>query len=160
LSGVRTRTPCQLVHAVERPVEATKRELIAVSRRLERAALTDPPRAVAATLQDARYLTDRTRDVYAALARAGAEARLFARDLQTWLAPGVTGVALDDDDPLADEWVVVLPGPDPVVFAATDLHRPNRDEDVDRCFSYAVSRDPQLVLACAGDLGIGEAARA
>lgn len=154
MSDVRTRTPCQLVHAVEPPAEATKRELIAVSRRLERAALTDPPAAVAATLQDARYLTDRTREVYASLARAGAEARLFARDLQTWLAPGVTGVALDDDDPLADEWVVVLPGASPVVFAATDLRTPDCDDDDDRCFSYAISRDPEVVRACAEALGI------
>ena len=159
MTDVRTVTPCRLVHGVERPMEATKGELIALSRRLERAALSRPPAAVAATLQDARHLTDRTRAVYAALAEAGATARLYARDLQSWLAPGVTGVALDDDDPLADEWVVVLPGDDPVVFAATDLKVEDCDDDLDRCFSYAVSRDPELVQACAEALGLGPAAR-
>ena len=159
MSDVRTVTPCQLVHAVEQPAEATKGELIAVSRRLETAALADPPPAAAATLQDARVLTERTREVYAALAAAGAPARLYARDLQSWLAPGVTGVPLDEDDPLADEWVVVLPGASPVVFAATDLKKPDCDDDNDRCFAYAVSRDPELVQACAEVLGIGAAAR-
>ena len=159
MSDVRTVTPCRLVHAVERPVEASKRELVALSRRLERAALGARPSAVAATLQDARFLTEQTRAVYAELAGAGAQARLYARGLQSWLAPGVTGVALDDDDPLIDEWVVVLPGREPVVFAATDLDVPDCDDDLDRCFSYAVSRDPELVQACAEVLGIGAAAR-
>ena len=88
-----------------------------------------------------------------ALAAAGAPARLHARELQAWLAPGVTGVALDDDDPLVDEWVVVLPGDDPVVFAATDLRVPDC-EDGDRCFSYGVSRDPAVVQECGRLLGL------
>ena len=154
MSDVRTRTPCALVHAVEPPVEATKRELVVLSRRVEQAALETRPPAVAATLQDARFLTERTRAVYERLAAGGTPARMFARDLQTWLAPGVTGVALDDDDPLVDEWVVVVPGPDPVVFAATDLRVPDCDDDLDRCFTYAVSRDPDVVRACAASLGI------
>jgi hypothetical protein len=48
---------------------------------------------------------------------------------------------------------VVLPGPDPVVFAATDLRIPGC-EDEERCFSYGVSRDAELVLACGRLLGI------
>jgi DICT domain-containing protein len=154
VSDLRTRTPFSLVREVERPVEATKRELVAISRRLERQALLDPPPAVAATLQDERYLTPRTRDVYARLAAAGSRARLLARGLQAWVAPGVTGVPLDDDDPLVDEWVVVVPGREPAVLAATDLHAPDCDDDVDRCFAYAVSRDPDVVQACARALGV------
>ncbi|HWG94507.1 MAG TPA: DICT sensory domain-containing protein [Mycobacteriales bacterium] len=155
--GASTTTPYGLVAEVEPVVEATKGELVAVSRRIEREALLAPPPAVAATLQDARYLTPRTREVYARLAAAGAPARLFARELQSWIAPGVTGVALDDDDPLVDEWVVVVPGDRPVVFAATDLRVPDCDDDLARCFSYAVSRDPALVRACAQALGLDPA---
>jgi hypothetical protein len=153
VSDVRTRTPFALVSAVEQTTEATKGELVAVTRRLERRALQAPPPAVGATLQDERFLTERTRAVYASLAAAGAPARLFARGLQAWLAPGVTGVPLDEDDPLVDEWVVVLPGDDPVVFAATDLGVSDC-EDRDRCFAYAVSRDPELVEACAHALDL------
>jgi hypothetical protein len=150
---VHTPTPYGLVSAVERVSEGTKRELIRLTRRLELIALQDPPAAVAATLQDQRYLTDRTREVYTRLAAAGAPARLYARGLQAWLAPGVTGVALDDDDPLVDEWTVVLPGASPVVFAATDLGRTDCLDD-DRGFAYAVSRDPHLVASCGRLLGL------
>ena len=146
-------TPFEVVRRTTPVQDATKSELLGLTRRLERAALLAPPPAVAATLQDARYFTDRTREVYTALAAAGSPARLHARALQAWLAPGVTGVALDDDDPLVDEWVVVLPGDDPVVFAATDLRTPGC-EDEDRCFAYGVSRDPAVVSAGGRLLGL------
>ena len=146
-------TPYELVHRAGPVQDATKAELLRITRRLEQAALLAPPPAVAATLQDSRYLTDRTRSVYAALAAAGAPGRLHARGLQAWLAPGVSGVSLDDDDPLVDEWVVVLPGAEPVVFAATDLHVPH-SADEDRSFSYGVSTDPDVVSGCARLLGL------
>lgn len=146
-------TPYELVRRTTPVQDATKIELLGATRRLERAALLTPPPAVAATLQDARYLTEHTRAVYAALAAAGSPARLYARGLQAWLAPGVMGVALDEDDPLVDEWVVVLPGAEPVVFAATDLRVPGCD-DGDRSFSYGISRDPEVVDGCGRLLGI------
>lgn len=148
-----TTTPYALVSAAVPPREGSKRELVALTRRLERAALDAPPPAVAATLQDVRYLSERTRGVYAALAAAGAPGRLHARGLQRWLAPGVEGIALDDDDPLVDEWTVVLPGRRPVVFAATDLGDTDGDDD-DRCFRYALSEDPHVVAGCGRLLGI------
>ena len=146
-------TPYELVRRTTPVQDATKAELLRLTRRLERGALRTPPPAVAATLQDERYFTERTREVYTALAAAGAPGRLHARGLLTWLAPGVVGVSLDEDDPLVDEWTVVLPGADPVVFAATDL-RVQGCEDEDRCFSYGVSRDPEVVEACGRLLGI------
>ena len=86
------------------------------------------------------------------LAAAGTEVTLLARDLQGWVAPGVRGVDLDEDDPLVDEWVVVLPSPDrPAVLAATDLRQPAVD-DLDRDFAYATSSDPEVVAACAEQL--------
>ena len=146
-------TPYALVSSAGPVQRATKRELVRLSRSLERAALTGSPPAVAAALQDARFLTDRTRAVYARLAAAGAPARLHARGLQSWVAPGVTGVELDDDDPLVDEWVVVVPGPEPVVLAATDLHE-GEDPDADRAFTVGVCRDPHVVASCGRLLGI------
>jgi DICT domain-containing protein len=143
------RTPYAVVTAVERPKPVTKRELVALSRQLEAAAMARPPQTIAASLQDSRFLTERTRDVYRRLASAGAAVTLLARGLQGWLAPGVRGVDLDDDDPLADEWVVVLPSPvRPAVLVATDLRQPH-DDDLDRDFAYATSSDPDLVTTCA-----------
>jgi hypothetical protein len=153
MTDVRTATPYALVSAAEEPVEASKRELRGLSRRIEGEALRARPPAVAAALQDARHLTESTRAVYARLAEHGTPARLFARGLQAWLAPGVTGVSLDDDDPLVDEWVIVVPGEAPVAFAAADLGVTDCDDD-DRSFRYALTRDPEVVGSCARLLGL------
>lgn len=152
-SGVEERTPFGLVAAVASPVEVGKGELVLISRELEREAQTSRPAAMAAALQDARYLTARTRAVYAALAQAGTPSRLLARGMQSWLAPGVVGVDLDDDDPLVDEWALVIPGSAPVALAAADLSGIDVDDDA-RSFRYAVTRDPEVVTACARALGI------
>ena len=142
-------TPYAVVTAVEPPRPVTKRQLVRLSRQLERAAMVGPPGTIAATLQDARFLTDRTRDVYCRLAAAGAAVTLLARGLQSWLAPGVRGVDLAEDDPLVDEWVVVLhAGALPAVLVATDLHSAGA-VDLERDFAYATSRDPEVVAACA-----------
>lgn len=143
------RTPYAVVSSVERPRPVTKRELVRLSRQLELAAMARPPRTVAAALQDQRFLTARTREVYRRLAVAGADVTLLARGLQSWLAPGVRGVDLAEDDPLVDEWVVVLPAADrPSVLVATDLRRSDV-LDLDRDFAYATSCDPEVVSACA-----------
>lgn len=145
------RTPFSVVSEAEPPVPANKRQLIAVSRQLERHALAAPPQHLAAALQDGRFLTDRTRATYAELAASGCHVTLYARGLHSWLAPGVTGVSLDDDDPLLDEWAVVVPSAQPVVMAAVDLR--SEGEDLERRFLYAVSRDPGVVRECARLLG-------
>ena len=146
-------TPYALVSAATDVRRGTKRDLVRLSRQLERTARDHAPPAVAASLQDARFLTDRTRAVYADLAAAGADARLHARGMQSWLAPGVTGIALDEDDPLVDEWVVVVPGREPVVLAATDLGSTGV-HDEERAFTYGVSHDPHVVAGCGRLLGI------
>ncbi|MFP5219640.1 MAG: DICT sensory domain-containing protein [Actinomycetes bacterium] len=151
MTGLRGGTPFELVASAAPTHPVTKRELVAVSRTIEREALADPPPAIAACLQDSRFLTDRTRAVYAQLAEAGCPGRLHGRGMQSWLAPGVSGVSLDDDDPLVDEWVIVVPGR--VLFAATDLHEVGLDDDA-RAFRYAVVRDPDAVSAATRLLGL------
>lgn len=146
-------TPYALVSATTDVRRGTKQELVRISRQLERTAREHAPPAVAASLQDARFLTDRTRAVYAELAAAGSGARLHARGMQAWLAPGVAGVALDEDDPLVDEWVVVVPGAEPVVLAATDLGDTGVPDE-ERAFTYALSHDPRVVAGCGRLLGI------
>ena len=143
------RTPYAVVSSVELPRPVTKRELVRISRRAEAAAMAQPPQRMVAALQDQRFLTARTREVYRRLASAGAAVTLLARGLQGWLDPGVRGVDLEEDDPLVDEWVVVLPSPErPFVMAATDLRRPYAD-DLERDFTYACSADPDVVATCA-----------
>lgn len=147
------RTPYTVVSSVEAPSVIEKRALVRLSRELEREALAAPPEQVATAMQDGRFLTARTRAAYAELAARGSRVTLFARGLQSWLAPGVTGVSLDDDDPLLDEWVIVMPSAEPVVMAAVDMH--SDAEDPERRFLYAVSRDPEVVVECARLLGAG-----
>ena len=143
------RTPYAVVTAVERPRPVSKHQLVRLSRQLELAALAQPPEVAAAALQDCRFLTDRTRQAYQRIASTGTAVTLLARGLQGWLAPGVRGVDLDEDDPLVDEWVVVLGSRQrPVVLAATDLRQPY-EHDLERDFAYATSSDPQVVAACA-----------
>ena len=145
------RTPYSVVSSAETPTPIEKRALVRVSRQLEREALETPPEHLAAALQDGRFLTERTRGAYAGLAARGCQVTLYARGLHTWLAPGVTGVSLDDDDPQLDEWAIVIPSRQPVVMAAVDLR--SSGEDLERRFLYAVSRDPDVVHECARLLG-------
>ena len=147
------RTPYSVVSAAVTCTPIGKEGLVAISRELELQALAAPPPAMASALQDGRFVSERTREVYAELAAAGTRVRLYARGLQTWLAPGVTGISLDDDDPLVDEWAVVLPSADdPVVLAATDLGAGG--DGIDRQFLHGVSRDPEVVAECARLLGV------
>lgn len=154
LSGARP-TPYDVL-ARRAPTEpATKADLVRRCRALERAALADPPDLAVVTLQDARHLSRRTLDAYTALARAGSTVVLAGRGLRAWLAPGVRGVDLADDDPLGDVWSVVLLGGGrpaaPVALAALDRFTPGGAEE-ERGFALAVTREPALVAACAAAL--------
>ncbi len=151
--GRTVNKPFELVAASSPPRTATKRELLQRVRDLERQALGRPaPPAAAACLQDARFLTERTRAVYAELAARGAQVHLFARSLQAWVAPGVRGIDLDDDA-LVDQWTLVLTGPQPVCFAAQDLNDAGERDD-DRAFVWALTCDPAVVEQVASLLGL------
>ena len=140
--------------AATAPVQvADKRELLLRVRDLEARALSSSTTCAVACLQDARFLTPWTRDVYRTLASRGAEVRLDGRGLQAYVAEGVRGVELDDDDPLVDEWTVVVEGDDPVCLAARDDQGPDVVDE--RTFRYAVTRDPVVVREVAASLGIG-----
>ena len=147
------RTPYRLVARAVTPEQATKAELLRLSRELEQEALAHPPVAAGVALQDARHLSGSTLAAYRRLAEGGTQVRMFARGLQAWLGNGVQGTDLSDDDPLVDEWLVVLQSPEaPVVLAATDLHGP--PDDPDRAYLMVFSRDPALVDACVRALGL------
>ena len=131
---------------------ADKRELLLRVRDLEARALSTSTTCAVACLQDARFVTPWTRDVYRTLASRGARVLMFGRGLRAYVDEGVQGIDLDDDDPLVDQWAVVFEGEDPVCLAARDLQGPDAVED--RAFEYAVTRDPAVVRQVAADLGV------
>ena len=141
-------TPYELVCAVETARPADKAELFRLTRALESEAAVSGPTQIRAALQDVRYLSPATRQVYADLATRQAQVVMLARGLPSYLAAGVRGVDLDEHDPLVDQWCVVLAGgTTPVVLAATDL-QVQGVADMARSFSYAVSRDLFVVQDC------------
>jgi hypothetical protein len=148
-------TPFDVVRQVEQPRAVRKRDVLRVARSLERDALGAPPEAVMACLQDVRYLTARTRGVYAEIAATGPRPVLFGRDLPAYIAPGVAGVGLDDTDPLVDVWcVLLLSATTAITVAATDLHEPTAD-DPDRRFLLAVGGgDRDAAAACLHTLAL------
>ena len=147
-------TPFDVVSHAQRPEAACKRDLLQLSHTLEREALAGRCGAVAACLQDVRYLTARTRATYRAIAATGARPVVFGRDVPAYVTDGVAGIALDDADPLVDDWAVLLHSPGgAVVLAATDLHDPE-DADDERRFLVAVSRDQDVVAACLDVLAV------
>lgn len=152
MTTVLGRTPYEIVASVETVRSADERSLIAVTRGLEREASLDPPPLLLAMFQDARFLTPETRAVYAQLASTGTEVRSYARSLHAWLAPGVRGFSLDDDEPVVDEWSLVMPCEQhPAVFVASDGVPGGGDGA--RPYEWAVSRDPDVVDACVRALG-------
>lgn len=146
MRGVRARrSPFDIVSSQVPPRTATKAELLAHVRGLERGALDGPDVAFAvACLQDVRFLTPATTRVYEELARRGAQVLVLGRGVHASIAPGVRGVDLADDDPLGDEWTVLLAGRSFTCLAAQDLLEP-APEDPERTFAWARSDDPRVV---------------
>ena len=139
------RTAYAIVTSKATPEQATKGVLVEHVRALERQALDKADVAFAvACLQDARFLTPATIEVYAELARRGAQVLVLGRGVHAAIAPGVVGVDLDEDDPLGDEWTVLLAGRSFTCFVAQDLLVPAAD-DADRDFLWAQTDDPALV---------------
>lgn len=139
------RSPYEVVAAASEVRTARKAELVGRVRRIEHAALQGPvPDVAVACLQDGRFLTERTTAVYAELARRGAQVLVLARGLHASVAAGVTAVDLADDDPLGDEWTVLIAGPSSTCFVAQDLLDVPAD-DADRTFRWAHSSDPDVV---------------
>lgn len=143
--------PFDLVAAAAPVSLAPKRELLLRVRDLEARALSAGTTSAVACLQDERFLTPWTREVYRTLAGRGARVLLYARGLQAYLDEGVAGVDLADEDPLVDQWMVLFEGEDPVCLAARDLQGPDALEE--RSFEYAVTSDPAVVRSVADSLG-------
>ncbi len=132
---------------------ATKGALFAVSRSIEALAgqLADggDPFAIVALFEDASYFTHE-RHRYARLAAAGTVVVGFVgagSDVE--LPPGVHHLDVAPDDPLSQEWSVLVLAPAVAAgLVATDLHTAvaSRSLERGRLFSPQVSSDPGWVL--------------
>ncbi|MDY7105654.1 MAG: EAL domain-containing protein [Actinomycetota bacterium] len=128
---------------------ARKDILMGISLDFEDAArrLGDAP-VVLSAFQTADRFSPATASRYGAMARTSPLVAAFGVGLGGEPAPGVRGVDLAPDDPLAREWTVVVLGPH---FAGALIGRDLGDDvpDPDRRFDYAITHDRDVVLAAA-----------
>jgi DICT domain-containing protein len=143
-----------LLAALTATTRADKRHLFDICRAVEsRTAVTaaGPATLVIACLQDARFLTSRTRAMYDRIAAAGCRVLVVGRGLPSDPLPA-TGSAgrmhtapLAPDDPLVQEWDLLVTGPDTsfTLVSREDLAAPSAD-DWSRRFWFRTSRDPAV----------------
>jgi len=146
-------TPYEVV-TKERPARIAAKQLLeSLSRYLEyRAADPSEPGVLVACFQEARRFTRLTRLRYAKVAANAVMVAVLGRDMPAEPAPRVRGTALDPDDPLAEEWVVIVVGTHFGV-ALVARHPPTgRGEPDDSAYEFAITYDRGLVIAAAQSL--------
>lgn len=131
---------------------ATKPLLQAMSRTLERhAQAIGEAGVVLGTFQSADRFTDGTAALYKQLAVDAAFVAAFAVGMAAEPAKGVRGSALRRDDPLAQEWNVIVVGPHfAAALVAHDLQYDGVEDE--RTFDYALTYDRDKVLSLAAGL--------
>jgi diguanylate cyclase (GGDEF)-like protein/PAS domain S-box-containing protein len=152
----RTRTvpvaPWELVRNAPAVRRARKPLLAAMSRHLERQAFAgDEATVVLGAFQHHRFLTPATAQRYSGMAANAFLVAGFGEDVPTTPVGGVRGQHLAADDPLRDEWTVVVVSPH---FAGALIAHDVGDaaaED-ERRFDYVVTFDRDTVLDAASSL--------
>lgn len=145
-------TPFELIADERRLRLGEKRLLLSLSRQLEEETLALRAEAVVlAAFQDQRYFDAATRARYEQLAQTSALVGALGVGLGRHPAPGVRGADLLPDDPLCNEWDVIVVAPH---FACAFVARDRRDDvpERDRRFDYSVTYDRALVTAAAESL--------
>ncbi|MBJ7471345.1 MAG: hypothetical protein JHD16_08575, partial [Solirubrobacteraceae bacterium] len=145
------RTPFEEVGAAGRPERtSTKRLLLALSLELEiQAESLGPEAVVLSNLQHDYHFTPLTRARYRRLAAGAAFVGLLGTDLGANPEPGVRGGDLLPDEPMVDEWSVIVVSPH---FAAAMVARDlgdRRDRDMDRRFGYYLTYDRAVCVEAA-----------
>lgn len=139
-------TPHQIAEDHLRFRIASKRVLLPLSKQLEQRAIEAGPAVfLFSSFQKAHHFTKGTAARYAQLAANSALVAAFGAELDAEPAPGVRGITVSADDPLAEEWVVVVVAPH---YAAALVARDIGDrpaEEMDRRFEFAMTHDRQLV---------------
>jgi EAL domain-containing protein (putative c-di-GMP-specific phosphodiesterase class I) len=154
-------TPFEVVTR-RRPTRSATRQLLrSLSRQLEyRAADPADPSVLVACFEDAKHLGAALANEYARIAEAAVMVATFGRGMPPEPAKLVRGTALADDDPLAQEWVVVAVA---AHFGAALVARRPRpsiaDSTTSSCedsqdvrYDFAVTYERDLVIAAAHSL--------
>ena len=143
------RTPFDVVRRHVPMRTAAKRLLVELTHHVEELAVNaiDNPMVLTA-LQTADQFSDAVADRYVGLAETSPLVGVFGRGLTVAPAPGVRGVALTADDPLAKEWTVVVLGAR-TAAALVALDRGDTGVDADRRFTFAVTHDRNVVTQAA-----------
>lgn len=148
----REPTPFDVVRGRRPTTTATAPVLAALSRHLEEGAHSPgQPPVVLSTFQTAQRFTPSVAARYAALARSGPLVAAMGVGMGAVPAPGVRGTDLDRDDPLAQDWTVLVVGPHTAAgLVARDLgdggpHRGRR-------WQFCLTHDRDAVLQSARSL--------
>jgi diguanylate cyclase (GGDEF)-like protein/PAS domain S-box-containing protein len=129
--------------------QSRKPLLAAMSRHLERQALTgDPATVVVGSFQRAEYFTPATSRRFAALATTASMVAVFGAGMAEVPVTGVRGHDLVEDDELIQEWTIAVVGPH---FAAALVARDLGDAspEAERRFAYLVTYDRDTVVDAA-----------
>jgi len=135
----------ELVEHNHRLRRATKDVLYAVSLDLEHQAASQPDGAVIfACFQRGMFVPERTRTRYQELADQCSLVVALGEGLTSNHIPGVRCIALADNDPLADEWTVIVQSSH---FSAALIARDCGDDgpDESRRFDYCITYDRQVI---------------
>ncbi len=145
-------SPYQLATAGRDSKPSTKRLLIEVSKGLESIASASLQTAVIlGAFEKAEHFTPHTARRWELMATSAALVGALAAGIDPEPAPKVRGADLEPDDPVCEEWVVVVLSPHfSAVLAAKDMS--DGGPDMQRRFSYVLSHDPQLTVDCARSL--------
>lgn len=145
-------TPFDCVPPTATLRHAPKRLLIEVSKQLEReAGRLGETCVVAATFQHAGHFTPATARRYGELVERVGFVCALGEGLPEQPRPGLRGATLPADDPVRNEWDVVVLAPH---FSAALLARDLGDDgaDGDRSFEYALTYDRDAVVQAAAAL--------
>ena len=145
---VHRRTPLEVVSAAKALTVGDKRMVWSMTRLLEDQVFATPDSVLLVNVGQARLITAQVEERYADLADASTLAAVLGVDLPAQVATGLRGTDLTADEPLADEWDVVVVGPH---FAGALVARDLGDDGPDllRRYAFAVTYDRELVLQAA-----------
>jgi EAL domain-containing protein (putative c-di-GMP-specific phosphodiesterase class I) len=142
-------TPFDVYSARSTPKPASAATLESFAHYLEQRCSIDPePPVVLACLKGATLPSGAPMALLGMIARNSSFAAAFAEQLPSHPIPGVRTIQLAENDPLADEWALVIVGPH---FAAMLTARP-RDTHTDESLSLGLSYHRPTVLRAAQTL--------